>query len=342
MVEFTWPVMLWATALVPLLWLAQRVLGRRRRSVAQRFADARLLDYILVRPPSWQNTARLLCYLTGILALTLALARPVAAIPLLVNRAVAILAIDTSRSMIGTDIAPSRLESARRAARRFIDLLPRSTKVGLIEFSEYGTVLVAPTTDRDTLLKALARLQPRSATAVGAGILEAVRVSPGRAQLLAERLDRLAGRKQNPAPQNSAEPPPSPDDLPPASIVLFSDGVSNVGPDPYEAAALARDGRVRIFTIGMGTPDGAVMHVDGQLVLVPFDPVGLDRIAQITGGRYFASTSEEELTTLYHQLGRLAGWERTRMEVSALLMDVAGLLILAAGGLSIWWFGQIA
>ena len=339
--DFTWPAMLWATALVPLLWLGHRALVRRQQQVAEQFADARLLEHLLVRPPSWQRSVPFMCYLAGVLALALAMARPVASIPMLVNRAVVIMAIDTSRSMIGTDVAPNRLEVARRATRDVVNLLPRSTKVGLVEFSEYGTVLVAPTTDRAAFLGALGRLQLRSATAVGAGILAAVRIAPGRAQFLGERLDRLAGRPQAPPPQVPSEPPPSPDDLPPATIVLLSDGVSNFGPDPYEAAALAREGRVRIFTIGVGTPPGAVMTVDGQLVWVPFDAAGLERIAQITDGRYFSSAGEDELDTLYRQLGRLTAWERTRTEVSAPLVAMAGVLLLAGGGLSLWWFGRV-
>ncbi len=341
--EFTWPVMLWSVALVPLLWAGQRLLARRQQRTTERFAEPRLFEQLLVRPPSWQRALPVACYLVGILLLAVALARPVAAIPLPVNRAAVIIAIDTSKSMIATDVSPTRLDAARRAAREFLGIVPRSTKIGIVAFSEYGTVLVAPTTDRTALLEAIERLQTQSATSVGGGILEAIRVLPDRARLLGERLDRLInqGTGRPSPPPIPTEPPPSLDEIAPAAIIIFSDGVNNFGPDPYEAAALARDGKVRIFTIGMGTPGGTVMRIDGQMALAPFDSGGLERIAQITDGRYFPSASEEELRRVYRQLGRVIGWERTRMEVSFLLVGVAGLVILTGGALSLLWFRRV-
>ncbi len=342
--DFTWPMMLWAVALVPLLWVGHRVLLRRQQRAAERFAEKRLFDQLVVSPPAWQRAVPVVCYLAGILFLAVGLARPIAAVPLPVNRAAVILAIDTSKSMIGTDVSPSRLDVAKRAAREFINLVPRSTKIGIVGFSEYGTVLLPPSTDRTALLEAVDRLQLQSATSVGGGILEAVRVLPGRARLLGERLDRLSrqgggGRPTPPPP--TTEPPPSLDDIVPSAIIIMSDGVSNFGPDPYEAAALARDGKVRIFTIGIGTAAGSVMQIDGQMVLVPFDASGLQRIAQITDGRYFSSTTEEELRRVYRELGRIIGWERTRMEISFLLVAAAGLVMLTGGGLSLLWFRRV-
>jgi len=339
--EFTWPMMLLAVGLVPLLWWGYRFLARRQRRTAEQFAEARLFEQLVVRPPSWQRSLPVACYLIAVLLLAVAMARPVAALPMPVNRAAVMVAIDTSKSMIATDISPTRLEAAKAAARVFAGLVPRSTKIGLVTFSEYGTVLLPPTTDRAALLEALDRVQPQSATSVGGGILESVRVLPGREALLRERLERLLRPGSVPSPPNPLDPRPNPDDLVPASIIIFSDGVNTFGPNPYEAAQLARDGKVRIFTIGMGTPGGTVMQIDGQMVLVPFDSAGLERIAQITDGRYFASASAEELHRVYRQLGRVIGWERTRIEVSFLLLGVAGLLVLTGGALSMLWFRRV-
>jgi len=123
--------------------------------------------------------------------------------------------------------------------------------------------------------------------------------------------------------------------------VIFSDGVSNFGPNPEEAAALARDARVRIFTVGVGKPGGTVMRVEGQLVLVPFDAVGLQRIAQIADGRFFPTTGEDDLRALSQMLGRDMGWEFTRQEASFLLLAAAGVFMLAGGALSLLWFGRV-
>ncbi|MDQ7839855.1 MAG: VWA domain-containing protein [bacterium] len=317
--EFIWPLMLWALALAPLLWWGHRILGRRQQRAAGQFAEARLFDQLVVRPPGWQRSLPTACYLIALLLLAVTMARPVAALPIPVNRAAVVIAVDTSKSMIATDAQPTRLEAARRAARALAEIVPRSTRIGLVAFSEYGTVLLPPGTDRTALYEALDRLQPQSATSMGGGILEAVRVLPGRA----------------------GGPGDRPTQLIPGSIVIFSDGVSNFGPNPEEAAALARDARVRIFTVGVGRPGGTVMRVEGQLVLVPFDAAGLQRIAQITGGRFFPNTGAEELQELSRLLGRSVGWERTRQEMSFLLMAVAGVFMLAGGALSLFWFGRV-
>jgi Ca-activated chloride channel family protein len=340
--EFTWPLMLGALGLVPVLWAGYRLLGRRQRKVAAQFADAHLFEQLVVRPPAWQRALPIWCYLAATALLAVAMARPVAALPMPVNRAAVIVAVDTSKSMVATDVTPTRLDAAKAAARQFARTVPRSTKVGLVTFSEYGTVLLAPTTDRAAFIEAVERVDVQTATSVGGGILEAVRILPGREALLRERLERmLRPGARTPTPPNPMEPRPRPEDLAPASIIMFSDGVNNFGPDPFEAAQLAREGRVRVYAIGLGTPGGTVMRIDGQMVLVPFDPSGLQRIAQMTEGRYFASTNDEELQKAYRQLARVIGWERTRMEVSFLLTGGAGLVILTGGVLSMLWFRRV-
>ena len=142
--EFTWPVMLWALTLVPLLYVGHLLLTRRQRRVAEAFAERRLFEQLVVRPPSWQRSLPLSRYLIAILLLSRALARPVAAIPMPVNRSAVVIAIDTSKSMVATDVPPTRLDAAKRAAREFARIVPRSTKIGLVTFSEYGQVLLAP------------------------------------------------------------------------------------------------------------------------------------------------------------------------------------------------------
>jgi Ca-activated chloride channel family protein len=340
-VEFIWPVMLLGVLLVPILAVGYWWLVRRQQRVAEQFAEARLFAQLVVRPPAWQRSLPVFCYLVAVLLLAVAVARPVAALPLPVNRAAVVVAIDTSKSMIATDVTPSRLEAAKAAARAFAGTVPRTTKIGLVTFSEYGTVLLVPSTDRTAFTEALERLGVQSATSVGAGILEGVRILPGREALLRERLHRLLRPGTPVPPANPLEPVPSADDLAPASIILFSDGVDNFGPNPYEAAQLARDGRVRVFTIGMGAQGGTVMQVDGQTVLVPFDPSGLERIAQMTDGQYFPSATGEELRRVYQQLGRVIGWERTRTEIAFVLLGVAGLFLLTGGAFSTLWFRRV-
>lgn len=362
--EFAWPVALLATAVVPLLVWGYVVLGRRRRIVADLLADRRLLGALVTQPPPWQPAVLAALYVAGVLALALAAARPLAVIPIPVNLAAVVVAIDTSKSMTAPDVQPTRVAYAQRLARALADRAPRSMRIGLVAFSEYGTLLLAPTTDRAALAEALERLTPQTSTSMGGGILEALRVLPGRAQFLGERLERMRQRARPggsqapgggpspglPSPDQmppsqmpglSPERPVSADELPPASILVFSDGVSNFGPDPAQAAALAREALVRIYAFGTGTRAGAVMRVDGQLVLAPFDADSLERISQATGGRYVAEAGEGEIAAVAGELRSALGWERRRTEISFLLTGMAGLFILAGGGLSMVWFRRV-
>jgi len=352
---FTWPVMLWALAALPLLLWAYLGVLRRQQRMRERLADTRLLAYLVTPLPPWRRHLPVGIYLVAILLLVLAMARPIAAIPLPVNRAAVVIAIDTSKSMIAEDVKPNRLDAARNAAREFIRTMPGGARIGLIAFSDYGTVLVPPSTDRQALGEALDRLQPQQATSVGSAILEALRVLPLRREFLGDRLERLRGPVPQasplfpfplPAPTPTPTPgppasPPSVNDLPPAAILIFSDGVSNLGADPRAAAALAAEARVKIYAVGLGQQGGSVMTYQNQLVLVPFDPILLQEVARLTGGEYFSASNLDDLRRIHRQLGRAIGWERRRTEVTSLVAGAAGVLMLTGGLLSMLWFRRL-
>ncbi len=342
--------MLWALVALPLLVWGYLGVLRRQVRIRQRLADVHLLGHLLAPVSPWRRHLPIVIYLAAILLLVLATARPIAAIPLPVNRAAVVIAIDTSKSMFADDVKPTRLDAARTAAREFIKAMPGSALIGLIAFSDYGTVLVPPSTDRAALEEALDRLQPQQATSVGSAILEALRVLPLRKEFLGERLERLRG----PVPQGPSSPLPGPTPspgpaptpppvsaLPPAALLIFSDGVSNLGTDPRAAAALATEAKVKIYAVGMGQQGGTVTQYQGQLVLVPFDPTMLQEVARQTGGEYFGATQLSELRRIYRQLGRVIGWERRRTEMTSLVAGAAAVLMLSGGLLSMIWFRRL-
>lgn len=332
--EFGWPVMLWALLAPPLLLWGYVRLLRRGATRERALADPHLLGVLWARPPAVRRHIPVAFYLAAVAFLTLAMARPIAAIPLPVNRAALVIAIDVSKSMIGEDIQPNRLQAAQQAALDLLRTMPASAKVGLVVFSDYAQVLVPPTTERQELREAIEGLKVQQATGVGSAIIEALRVLPGRREALPVP---FAPPASPPAPA----PDQQPVDLPPAAIVIFSDGVSNLGVDPNLAASLAIEGKVKVYGVGVGTPNGSVMTVDGQLVLVPFDARLLQQIAQSTGGAYLEITRAEELRKIYRQLGRAIGWERRRTEVTSLLAGAAGLLMLAGAVFSMVWFRRV-
>jgi Ca-activated chloride channel family protein len=347
-VEFGWPVMLWGLLLIPALaWgyvRMQRNVARR-----QRLADPHLAAVLWQRPPAVRRLLPLGLYGVAVTLLLFAVARPIAAVPLPVNRAALILAIDVSKSMIGDDVKPSRLAATKESALEALEAVPRSTQVGIVIFSDYAQVLVPPTTDRQQLREAIDNLKLLQSTGVGGAIVEALRALPGRKEFLGDKLNIGRQFPGQPAPLPSLPPqtpgqPPAPlraEDLPPAAIIIFSDGVSNMGVDPAQAAALAKEGRVRIFGVGVGTPAGSVMTIDGQLVLVPFDSRVLQQIAQLADGRYLDITQKDELKKAYEELGRSIGWERQRTEISSIVVGGAGMLLVAGGLLSLVWFRRV-
>lgn len=334
--EFLWPVMLYGLLVVPLaLWGYLRLLRLRERA-AVAYADPHLFERLMRRARPLQRHLPVALYLAAVALLVLAAARPVAAIPLPVNRAAVVLVIDTSKSMLATDTKPSRIEAAKDAAGRFLRTVTGSAAVGLVSFSDYATVLVKPTTDRQALLDAIERLKAEQATAIGSAIVTAVRALPGRS---GAGIAVAPGQPQPPGvPAPTGEPPA---DLPPGAVIVFSDGVSNIGADALQAAEVARRWRVTVYTVSVGTPGGGIVTLDGQNYFAPFSPDLLQRIADTTGGRYFAGPDNDDLRRIYGALGRVMGWESKRTEVTAVVTGGATLVMLLGAGLSLVWFRRV-
>jgi Ca-activated chloride channel homolog len=362
-VEFTWPVMLWGLVLLPAS-VAWYVLGARRirRTTAQRFAEAPLFSQIAVRLPAVRRHISMALYFAALALLLGAAARPVMAVPLPVNRATVILAIDTSGSMAAPDLQPTRLDAARQAASGFLDVFPAGPRVGLVTFSTYATLMVPPTDDRSAVREGLASLKTQEATAIGDGIAVSLRALPGRAASVPGGSPGAGGSPSGQGPSSPSpfgQPPagqtpftapvppvtgaqPDAKDLPPAAIILLTDGGQNAGTaDPIRMAALAKQLKVKIYTIGLGTPGGGVFNYQGQMVLVPFDPTLLQQIASITDGKFFMSPTAGDLKQIYRELGRTIGWEKRKTEVSALFVAGAGVLMLGGGALSLFWMGRL-
>ncbi|WP_027881644.1 vWA domain-containing protein [Meiothermus rufus] len=342
--SFTWPGFLWLLWLLPLVVLFLRWAERRRERSARVFADAHLLPAVVRRPPKAHVRWPLVLQLMALGLLLLAAARPVASPPLPTNKAAIVLALDTSRSMLAPDLNPNRLEAAKATARKFIELAPPSTQIGLVSFSDSASALVLPTTDRKKLLEALERLKPAQNTSIENAIVTAVRVLPGRRDL------RPPSELQPPDPSQGVpelprSPAPLPKDLPPGSVVILSDGASNVSPNPALptrssleiAARFAKEHNVRLYTFPMGQPGGAVAQIEGRNYYIPFEPRTLEQLAQATGGKYTYPPTEEALRTIAKELGTVIRWEARPTEVTSLFSALAVVLLLVAAGLSLHW-----
>jgi len=321
--------MLWGLLLLP-AFVGWYLLGVRRirHRAAGRFADEPFFAQLAVRLPKlWRHVSMGLYFL--------ALALLIAAVSLL---------IDTSGSMAAPDVQPSRLEAAKAAGRAFLDVFPQGPKVGLVTFSTYATVNVPPTPDHDAVKQGLSALKPQETTAIGDGIALALRNIPGRV-VSAPAPNPMAQNPFSPATPAPFVPPGSSDqprDLPPAAIILLSDGGQNDGAaDPVRMALEARRQKVKIYTIGLGTLGGSVFQYQGQMVLVPFDPALLEQIASASDGKFYFSPNRQDLQQIYRDLGRTIGWESRKTEVSSLFVGGAGVLMLGGGLLSLLWMGRL-
>jgi len=277
-----------------------------------------LLAQAVTASPPWRRHVPAALAALALAAVFLAMARPVAPLPVPAVQNTVVLSIDVSRSMLADDIPPSRIEAAKTAAREFVRAVPRGLKVGLVSFSSYATLIIPPTADRQRVLEAIDLLSTEFATAVGDGLLEAVWALPGR---------------QRPSPGASPAPPQPP--VPPGTVVLLSDGQSNRGTIPQDAARVAREQDVKVYTIGVGTPEGTFLSLGGRSIWVRLDEATLQEIAEMTGGRYFHATSASELRRVYRQLSRTIGWEARPTEVSALAAGAAALFLVVAVGVSL-------
>ncbi len=273
-------------------------------------------------------------YLLALTAIILGLARPVASLPQPSPDGVVVLSVDVSRSMLAADMSPNRMEAAKAAAKAFVEALPRGFRVGLVTFSSYATTVVSPTKDHAEVVDAVGRLATEFATAIGDGLLEAVWALPGRERppypaQMGEPL--LPGIPQAPGP---ARQEGTDGRLPPGVVVLLSDGQSNRGTLPLEAARIAREQNATVHTVGIGTPEGTSLTVGGRTIWVRLDEETLRGVAEIAGGTYYRATNAGELRDVYRQLGRRIGWERRPTEVTAIAAGTALVALVAAVALS--------
>ncbi|OWT69253.1 hypothetical protein CEY04_26715 [Achromobacter sp. HZ28] len=126
------------------------------------------------------------------------------------------------------------------------------------------------------------------------------------------------------------------------AIVLLSDGDSNTGPDVIDAAKVAADHGVRVYTVGIGTPEGVVISVEGWSARVRLEEQALKQVADMTGAEYFRAQDAEGLKRVYQTLSARLAFDKTDLvEISALFAALGALLAACAALLSLWWYGRV-
>jgi Ca-activated chloride channel homolog len=351
---FLWPAFLYLLALIPVLIGLYFWILRRRRRFALRYSSLSLVRAAAPRHSWIRRHLPFILFLAALATLGVTMARPVSIVTVPTGQTTIILAIDVSRSMCSTDISPNRLQAAEAAATSFVQKQSSTTQIGIVAFSTFAEEIQPPTNDQEALQSAIEGLLTGRRTAIGSAILKSI--------------DAIAEVDKNVAPSitdTSTGIPPTP--VPkgayaPDIIVLLTDGVSNTGPLPLDAAKQASDRGVRVYTIGYGTENGSSFpdcnpQFQGQ---EPFgaggppqfgggggggaggfrrgiDETTLRQVSDMTGGKYYAASSADELESVFKQLPTYVIVKHKTSEISVIFAIGSALLVLLAIGLSYLW-----
>jgi Ca-activated chloride channel homolog len=312
--SFSAPLWLGALALIPIAIAAQAAARRRRQRYALRFPAASTLALAAGPTTQWRRRLPAALALASIAALALALARPHVSYSAPVNQGSIMLVTDHSGSMAASDVQPTRLDAAEHAANTFIDQLPSKVQLGAVAFSDSPDAVQAPTTNHGA---ARAIIDAQSASGA---------TDTGDALQLALQLLRGGDPKH-----------------PPAAIVLLSDGSANRGVDVTTVARQAKQEKIPISTVALGTPNGVLNNPDpySSPVPVPPDPELMQQIAELSGGRSFNAQSSDQLSSIYKQLGEKLGSVTRKREVTVAFAIGGFVLLLFAVGTSTRWSGRL-
>jgi Ca-activated chloride channel family protein len=333
--EFTWPQMLWGLLLIPALVVGYVLLQRRRQRYVIRYASLSLVKDALGRGPGWRRHVPPALFLLSLAVMLFALARPVWYVTLPAEEGTVILTMDVSGSMRAGDVQPTRLEAAKAAARAFVEKQPPGVKIGVVGFSDNAFLIQAPTNEKAAVTAAIDRLVPQRGTAIGSALLTSL-----------DAIFQTSDSEGDQSGQASSQPTPTPAPLPkgvyvPAIVVLLSDGQSNRGPRPLDVVDRLAARGVRVYTIGLGSTQGAILQNFGRSMRVQLDEPTLQAIAQATDGKYYNASNTTDLQSIYKNLNTQLVFRKQQTEITALFTGAALVLALAAAALSLLWFSRI-
>ena len=334
--SFIWPTLLLMLLSIPLLVLFYIFLQGRRRRFAARYGSLGLVNDSVGSGIGARRHVPAMIFLAGISILLFSLARPQATVSVPKIEGTVMLTFDVSGSMAAEDLPPTRMEAAKEAARQFVEKQPSGISIGVVVFSDGGISVQPPTDNREETLTTIDRLVPRRGTSIGNGVLVAlntIAVDAGDPPILS-----TSDLSEDPA----VAPVEAPQGwYPSAVIVLFTDGENNQEPDPAMTAEIAADLGVRVYTVGIGTPAGTTIEVEGMTVHTSLDEAMLQFIAFETGGVYYNAGNEEELDRIYSDLEPKLAIKPEEMEMTSIFAGLGMIIFLIGGMLSLLWFGHV-
>lgn len=335
--SFGQPLLLLSFLVIPLAVVLYVLAERRRMRYAVRFTNLEVLAAVASGGRPWRRYVGPVLFLIAVSALCVAVARPHVRTLVPTDRATVILVVDVSGSMHATDVKPTRLAAAAAAVRVFLDHAPERLRIGLMAFAREPEVATPPTTDHELVRQSVDLLDSFGGfggTAIGDALAAATKLAQ---QAIGEFRKPAAGTTiafVTGGPQS------------PAAIVFLSDGAQTRGDlQPLEGAARAKEARIPVYTVALGTDHGTITFNRGfgfgfpseRTIPVPPDPDTLRAIAQTTGGQFFDARSAKTLESVYARLGSSLGREPGTREVTNEFVLAAAGLLLAAAVLSALW-----
>lgn len=346
---FLWPEFLWLLLVLPLLVLLYIWLLRRKKKMALRYASLSIVREAMGKGQSFRRHIPPILFLLSLAAMLVASSRPFAVVTLPSQRETIILAMDVSGSMRATDVQPNRLVAAQNAAKAFLKDLPLNVRVGIVAFAGTASVVQPSTLSREDLVAAIDKFQLQRGTAIGNGIVVSLAeifpnagisleaMQSGRDRQRGVALDQ-AGKDKDAKP---AFVPVAPGSYTSAAIILLTDGQRTTGVDSLDAAKVAADRGIRVYTVGVGTVDGETIGFEGWSMRVKLDEETLKGIARTTQAEYFYAGTAADLKKVYETLSSRLAVEKKETEISGLMALVAAALALLSAGLSLAWFNRI-
>jgi Ca-activated chloride channel family protein len=341
--DFLWSGLLGLLVLLPILIAIYVWRLRRGRPSGVRYSSLALIRDADPGSARLRRHLPVVLFIAALGAIIVAMARPVVILAVPTNQTTIILTIDVSGSMCSSDIPPSRLEAAEAAAAAFIKSQSSSTRIGIVAFSGFAEVVAAPTNDQAALLNALQSLATGRRTAIGDGILASI-------DAISE-IDPSVAKSVTDSSTGTAPAPVVKGAYAPDIIVLLTDGASNAGTPPLDAAQQAADRGVRVYTIGFGTANGGALSATcapqfqgrepgarggggfggggaggGGNFPRGIDEATLKQIADLTGGTYHPASTASELDTVFQNLPTNLILKHEVTEVSFGFVGLGGLL----------------
>ena len=338
---------------IPLLVAVYVWLLGRKKKMALRYASLSIVREAIGAGQSFRRHIPPLLFLLSLSAMLVASSRPFAVVTLPSQNETIMLAMDVSGSMRATDVLPNRLVASQNAAKAFLAELPRSVRVGVVAFAGTAAVVQPPTLNREDLVVAIDKFQLQRGTAIGNGIVVSLTELFPDAGIDLDSMqsaqDRPRGTSLDLSLKNRADGknvkkefvPVAPGSYTSAAIILLTDGQRTTGVDSLDAAKVAADHGVRVYTVGIGTVEGETIGFEGWSMRVKLDEETLKSIARATQAEYFYAGTAGDLKKVYETLSSRLTVEKKETEISGLLALLAAALALVSAALSLLWFNRI-